>query len=115
MNVDREMNIAQALSMALSSKMEDRQLQISADAPSGSGFDVGTELNDKSTPQKLIFNTSYHHMNDAGFYTRWTHHKVIITPGFSAMDIEVTGEDYNAIKDYIADVFWNWVHGNYQW
>ncbi len=109
------MNVAQALSMAISSKMEDRIKAIMEEAPSGSGFDSGTELDDKSTPKKLIFNTGYHHMDEDGFYIGWTHHKVTITPGFNGMDIKVTGEDYNAIKDYIADVFWNWVNDDYQW
>ena len=108
------MNVAQALSMAMNS-MEDRVKEIMESAPSGSGFDVGTELNDKSTPQKLIFNTSYHHMDEAGFYIGWTDHKVIITPSFNGMDIRVTGKDYNAIKDYIADVFWNWIHNDYRY
>ena len=109
------MNVAQALSMALQCENEDRVREIMEDAPSGSGFDANTALDDKSTPKKLIFNTSYHHMDDDGLYTIWTHHKVIITPGFSAMDIKVTGKDYNDIKDYIADVFWNWVHDNYDY
>ena len=109
------MNVAQALSMAINSDKEDRVKEIMKAAPSGSGFDAGTELDDKSTPKKLIFNTSYHHMNEAGFYIGWTDHKVIITPSFDGMDIKLTGKDYNAIKDYIADVFWGWVHADHRW
>lgn len=107
------MNVAQALSMAISREMEDRVREIMAGAPSGSGFDSGTTLGDKSTPKKLIFNTSYHHMDDDGFYIGWTHHKVIITPSFDGMDIKVTGKNYNDIKDYIGDVFCNWMYCGY--
>jgi len=109
------MNVAQALSMALQCEREDRVKEIMQDAPSGSGFDSGTQLDDKSTPKKLIFNTSYHHMDDDGFYTIWTHHKVIITPDFRGVDVRVTGKNYNDIKDYIGDVFCNWMYGNYDY
>ncbi len=109
------MNVAQALSMALQCENEDRVKEIMQDAPSGSGFDSGTQLDDKSTPKKLIFDTSYHHMNEAGFYIGWTDHSVIITPGFRGVDVCVTGKNYNGIKDYIGDVFCNWMHNDYQW
>lgn len=77
--------------------------------PSGSGFDSGTEFDwDKSTPQKLVFNVSFHHMNQDGYYTHWTDHSVIVTPcllfGFR---LRVTGRDHQDIKDYIAEVFAN--------
>ena len=109
------MNVAQALSMALQCENEDRVKEIMQGAPYGSGFDANTALDDKSTPKKLIFNTSYHHMNDAGYYIGWTHHKVIITPSFGGMDIKVTGKNYNNIKDYIEDVFCNWMYYGYRW
>src|SRR6185369_12291929 len=44
-------------------------------APSGSGFDSGTTLDDSSTPERLKFNTAFHHMSEHGFYTGWTHHQ----------------------------------------
>ena len=109
------MNVAQALSMALQCEREDRVKEIMQGAPSGSGFDSGTQLDDKSTPKKLIFNTSYHHMDDAGYYIGWTDHQVIITPSFDGMDIKVTGKNYNDIKDYIGDVFCSWMDYGYRW
>lgn len=45
------MNVAQALSMALQCEKEDRVKEIMQGAPSGSGFDSGTQLDDKSTPK----------------------------------------------------------------
>ena len=79
-------------------------------APSGSGFDNATELDfEKSGKGKLVFNTAFHHMNDDGYYTRWTHHSVIVTPTFDGIDIRVTGRDYREIKEYIAEMFYEWL------
>jgi hypothetical protein len=75
--------------------------------PSGSGFDVGTGLNeDKSTEEKLVFHTSYHHMKDVGYYDGWTDHKINVTPSL-AFDfrIAVTGRDRNDIKNHIGECF----------
>jgi hypothetical protein len=75
--------------------------------PSGSGFDSGTTFDfDNSTPEKLIFKTSFHHMNDGGCYDGWTDHKVIVTPSLEfGFNIKVTGRDRNNIKDYIVEMF----------
>ncbi len=74
--------------------------------PSGSGIDNGTTLDNDSTPNKLIFTTAFHHMNDGGMYDGWTEHRVIITPDLaSGFDIKVTGRDRNDIKDYLAETF----------
>lgn len=75
--------------------------------PSGSGFDSGTEFDwDKSTPQKLVFHTSFHHMNQDGYYDGWTDHSVIVKPCLMfGFQLRVTGRDRNGIKEYIAEVF----------
>lgn len=75
--------------------------------PSGSGFDSGTKLDeDASTPDKLVFLTSFHHMNDCGMYDGWTEHKVTVTPSLAfGYDLRVSGRDRNGIKDYIAETF----------
>ncbi|MCB1865144.1 MAG: hypothetical protein KDG50_06910 [Chromatiales bacterium] len=75
-------------------------------SPSGSGFDAGTQLDNKSTPERLVFKTSFHHMNDGGYYDGWTEHSVIVTPSLVfGFNLRITGRDRNAIKDYIADCF----------
>ena len=75
-------------------------------APSGSGFDNGTVLNDSSRRDRLVFSTSFHHMTEHGMYDGWSHHDVVITPSLAnGFDLRVTGRDRNDIKDYIADVF----------
>jgi hypothetical protein len=80
-------------------------------APSGSGFDSGTTLSTlKSDRSKLVFDTSYHHMNEHGYYCGWTDHQVIVVPSFvGGYDLRVTGRNVNDIKDYIGDVFSSWL------
>jgi hypothetical protein len=74
--------------------------------PSGSGFDCGTELAfDESHGEKLVFTTSFHHMNDTGYYDGWTEHTIVVTPSFSGFNLRISGRDRNDIKDYIHDVF----------
>jgi len=77
------------------------------DMPSGSGFDNGTQLNwDKSTPEKLVFETSFHHMNDGGYYDGWTNHTVTVTPSLQfGFNLKVSGPNRNEIKSYIYEMF----------
>jgi hypothetical protein len=80
--------------------------ELMKNAPAGSGFDSGTSLDFlKSTPEKLVFNTAFHHMGENGFYDGWSKHEVIITPSLAfGFNIRVTGRDRNEIKDYIAEM-----------
>ena len=77
--------------------------------PSGSGFDAGTtidiEASLKHRDHKLIFNTSFHHMTEHGYYAGWTEHRVTVVATFYGFDIRVGGVNRNDIKDYIGDVF----------
>lgn len=77
--------------------------------PNGSGFDSGTKFDfDNSKPEKLIFLTSFHHMDDNGMYDGWTDHKVIVTPSLQFdYNMKVTGKNKNQIKDYIYACFNN--------
>jgi hypothetical protein len=74
--------------------------------PSGSGFDNGTSFDwIKSSANKLVFHTAYHHMNENGCYDGWTDHTITVTPDL-AMDIniKVSGSNRNNIKDYMYDI-----------
>lgn len=75
--------------------------------PSGSGFDSGTTLDfDSSDQSRLTFATSFHHMNEHGFYDGWTEHGVVITASLAhGIDMRITGRDRNQIKDYLAETF----------
>lgn len=74
--------------------------------PSGSGFDSGTKFDDSSTPNRLVFNTSFHHMDDSGGYNGWTEHQVIVNTSLAfGFELRITGRNRNDIKDYIHEVF----------
>lgn len=75
--------------------------------PSGCGFDNGTRIDiTLSGVDRVILETSFHHMNENGYYTVWTHHTIAIKPQFFYdFDIYVSGKNTNDIKDYIIDVF----------
>jgi hypothetical protein len=75
--------------------------------PSGSGFDAGSHIDlDASHAEKLVFTTSYHHMNNGGYYDGWTEHTVTVTPSFiGGFNIRVSGRNQNDIKGYIAESF----------
>jgi hypothetical protein len=81
----------------------DKQLEL---LPHGSGLDAGVHFDWKtSTPDKLIFKFSFHHMED-GYYDGWTDHQLILTPAFhTEYNIKITGEDRNDIKDYLYELF----------
>lgn len=91
----------------LTHKLRVEQL-VSEHMPSGAGFDDGTKFDfDKSTPEKLVFYTSFHHMNDYGSYDGWTDHVVTVTPSFIGVNIRISGRNRKDIKEYICDVFAN--------
>jgi hypothetical protein len=76
--------------------------------PSGSGFDNGTSLDIvASTAEKLIFRTSFHHMDGHGFYDGWTEHSVTVRASLQhGIDVTVSGRNRNEIKEYIASCFY---------
>ena len=89
-------------------KHQERLDSMCANLPSGSGFDSGTKfLPEKSNPQKLVFSTSFHHMDDNGYYDGWTDHTITITPEFGSFRVSISGRNRRRIKDYIFDVFYD--------
>jgi hypothetical protein len=74
--------------------------------PKDSGFDTGTKLSlEKTKPDKLVFYTEFHHMNENGFYDGWTTHFVTVRPDWNGISVFVSGKNRNGIKDYIAETF----------
>ena len=97
-------------------KHTERIEQLTDFLPSGSGFDCGTKIDlDASHADKLVFQTSYHHMNDAGYYDGWTEHTVVVTPSFIGMNIRVSGRNRNDVKDYIGDTFQSMLSQTITW
>lgn len=74
--------------------------------PSGSGLDTGVKLDlDRSSAEKLVFDTEFHHLNENGYYDGWTQHTVTVTPSFDGFNLKISGRDRNGIKDYLYDLF----------
>jgi len=74
--------------------------------PYGSGFDAGTTINlEKSTSCKIVLQTSFHHMDENGYYDGWTEHNITIRPAFNGIDITISGINKRDIKSYIAETF----------
>jgi hypothetical protein len=94
---------------------ERRILETVKNGPSGSGIDSGTQIDlDKSTQNKLIFNTAYHHMNEGGYYDGWTEHEVIVTPDLCfEFNLKITGRNRNDIKEYLHEVYSTWIDEEY--
>lgn len=75
--------------------------------PSGAGFDDGVKLDwDRSSRERLVFCTSFHHMNENGYYDGWTEHTVTVVADFvSDFDMKISGRDRDCIKDHIDVAF----------
>jgi hypothetical protein len=82
-------------------------------APRGSGFDNGTTL-DRADDARLIFNTSFHHMDEHGGYCGWSEHSVVVKIRFSGLNIHVSGQNKRGIKEYIHEVFDMWLSNEWK-
>jgi hypothetical protein len=77
--------------------------------PSGGGIDSGVRLDhDKTTGEKLVFSSSYHLMDESGYYVRWIDFQVIVTPslqfGFNVNVRGNFGRDQDT-KNYLIELF----------
>lgn len=75
--------------------------------PHGSGFDNGSVVvKAESDDTKIVISTSFHHMDENGFYDGWSEHRVTVKPNLlHGISITVSGRDRNGIKDYIHETF----------
>jgi len=75
--------------------------------PRGSGFDSGTVFSlDESTPERLLFYTSFHHMDEAGYYDGWTRHCVKVTASLPyTIKLNIDGCNRNDFKEHASAVF----------
>jgi len=86
---------------------EDKIAAMEKQLPYGSGFNNGSHVDfEKSTGEKIVIDTAFHHMDENGYYDGWTEHKVIVVASLMyGFRLKVTGKDRNRIKDYIAEQF----------
>ncbi len=77
--------------------------------PSGSGIDSGCTIDldaCATSGDRIVIQTSFHHMAESGMYDGWTEHTVIVTPAFvGRINLRITGRDRNQIKEYLGDLF----------
>ena len=77
--------------------------------PYGSGVDSGVTLDlNASSADRLVFWSSFHMMNDNGFYMGWWDFKVIVTPSMVLdFEIRVTSKqkDKRLLRPYITELF----------
>jgi hypothetical protein len=75
--------------------------------PRGAGFDSGSEVNlTLSTEERIVIQTSFHHMNESGFYDGWTDHTIVVTGSLlSDFNLRITGRNRNDWKDYAYQTF----------
>ena len=75
--------------------------------PSGSGFDAGTTI-EYASSSKIVLQTSFHHMDEHGYYDGWTEHVITVIPDLvNGFDLRISGRNKNNVKEYIADVFFD--------
>ena len=81
--------------------------------PRGSGIDSGCEIDvEASNENKLVINSSYHCMDENGFYDGWIDFKVIVKPCLLfGITIDIKGRfsdrhgKYVSLRDYLQEVF----------
>ena len=75
--------------------------------PSGSGIDSSTRLL-KSSGERIVIASSYHAMDEHGFYDGWIEYRVAIMPSLRfGFVIKIVGNfgKRQDIKDYLYDIY----------
>lgn len=75
--------------------------------PAGAGFDCGTKLDlELSHSERLVFTTSFHHMDENGSYDGWTERHVTVLPQLSCeFRLLISGPNRNDCKEYFHETF----------
>jgi hypothetical protein len=93
-------------------KHEDRINEVvSSHLPSGSGIDSGNEFDfDRSTPNKLVIESSYHVMDENGFYNGWIDYTATVEPSLQfGFTVSIRGKfgKRQDIKEYLEELYTN--------
>jgi hypothetical protein len=97
-------------------RYEQRLDVINSLLPSGNGIDSGSHIAESATPERVVIDTSFHHMHESGVYDGWTHHPVIIKASLvHGFTVDVKGRNQNNVKDYLTDVFNGALAAEYVW
>jgi len=106
------MKLYQKIARVLSQKdiiLQGEQLTLLQELlPNGNGMrrQINCMILLESTKKRIVIGTAYWHPNDNYETSRWTEHKVVITPSFEGeINIRITGKNENNVKDYLYDIF----------
>lgn len=85
---------------------------IKENLPSGSGIDGETTIDyEKSKPDRIVIDSSYHVMDENGMYAGWVDYRVIITPSLQfGFESNIIGNfsgnrDAAGVKDYLYEIY----------
>ena len=96
-------------------KHEDRINEITAKhLPTGSGIDSGNKFDfDRSAPDELVIESSYHVMDENGFYNGWIDYTATVEPSllFGAT-LRINGKfgKRQDIKEYLEEIYTDAIH-----
>lgn len=82
---------------------KEKQTELCAHLPSGSGIDGGTTLL-SLTESSATLSCDYHHMDPDGFYTHWSSYTITVEATFTGLNVQVVGEGED-IREYLAEVY----------
>lgn len=87
-------------------KHTSRLLEMEKMLPSGSGIDSGCKIDFSSPKGKIVIVSSWHKMDENGFYDGWRDFTVTVSPSL-LQDFELTirGKGPGDIKDYLFETF----------
>ena len=90
----------------------DKLQELAEYLPSGSGIDSGCTIDEEnSTKNKIIIHSSFHHMDENGFYCGWSDFTVTVTPDFvNDFKLKIVGNNaiypaFSYTKDYLYELF----------
>jgi hypothetical protein len=107
MKIGARLNCIQSGNDAWVDRHEEDILKLADELPHGSGIDGENEIDlSKSTGEKIVIHTSFHHMNENGMYDGWTGHTLTITASlYNGYYMKISGRNRNDIKDYLHECF----------
>ena len=101
-------NCVKSSTLEWKGKHEEVISQLIDKLPHGSGLDSDWRINyEKSQPDRIQLYTSYHAMDENGFYDGWIDFTLTITPSLlSGFHLNISGVfgKYQDIKEYLYDI-----------
>ena len=100
------------LTAEFKTKKMDELDELSNLLPSGSGIDSGCTIDEeKSTKNKIVIHSSFHHLDENGFYCGWSEFTVTAIPDFmNDFNLKIVGNNaiypaFSDTKDYLYELF----------